>query len=93
MPPEGVVVHKVYLTTHKSTEDAEAACGVSVSDISYFYTIDPKDLFGCKLCWRRGCAPWARADTEAGDSDDSPFEVQSGESSSSSDESPSVTPK
>ena len=69
MPPEGVVVHRVYRTAHKSTEDCEAACGIATSDVTFEYTIDPADLFKCKLCWRPGCAPWVRLQTEAAASD------------------------
>ena len=69
MPPEGVIVHKGYRTAHKATEDGEAACGLAVSDISYEFTVDPADLFGCKLCWRLGCAPWVQSQTDVADSE------------------------
>ena len=70
MPPEGVVIHKIYRTAHKATEVCEAFCGIAVSDISYEFSIDPDDLIDCKLCWRPGCAPWVQAQTDVADSDD-----------------------
>ena len=70
MPPEGVVIHKVYKTAHKATEDCEAACGLTVRDLLFDYSIDVADLYGCKLCWRPGCSPWLPLQTESASSDE-----------------------
>ena len=72
MPPEGVIVHKIHKTAHKvmgTLGECEAACGITVRDLVYDYTIDPEDLFECKLCWRPGCAPWAPTQTEVASSE------------------------
>ena len=72
MPPEGVIVHKIHKTAHKvigTLGECEAACGITVRDLVYDYTIDPEDLFECKLCWRAGCAPWAPTMTEVASSE------------------------
>ena len=70
MPPEGVLIHKVYRTAHRSTDDCEAACGVTVREMMFDYTLDQLDLFDCKLCWRAGCPPWLPMQTESAGSDE-----------------------
>ena len=70
MPPEGVMIHLVHKTAHKATEDAGAACGVTVTDLSYDFSIDVDDLYECKLCWRNGCAPWVRCQTDVPSSEE-----------------------
>ena len=69
MPVEGVVIHNVYRTVHRATEDCGSCCGVKTNDISFSYTVDRDELEGCKLCWRSGCAPWERAPTEPAESE------------------------
>ena len=52
MPEEWVLIHKVYKTVHKATEDCDAASGIKVNGINYYFSVDVADLTGCKLCWR-----------------------------------------
>ena len=73
MPPEGVVIHKIYKTAHKASEDCVAVCGVASSDLMFESSIDVNDLHGCKLCWRQGCAPWFQAQTEIASSEEGEF--------------------
>ena len=89
MPEEGVLIHKVYKTVHKATEECDAACGIKVVGINYYFTSDLDDLAGCKLCWRAGCAPWHQAPTEPAGS------VDSSSNSESEDDgfSPPATPQ
>ena len=75
MPPEGVLIHKVYRTAHRSTDECEAACGVTVRELMFEYTLDQLDLYDCKLCWRAGCPPWLPMQTEsaAGSDEEGPM--------------------
>ena len=73
MPPEGVVIHKIYKTAHKASEDCVAVCGVASGDLMFEFSIDVNDLHGCKLCWRQGCAPWAQAQTDIASSEEGGF--------------------
>ena len=83
MPAEGVLIHSVYRTVHRASEDCAARCGVTVNDRMFTYSLDVDELFGCRLCWRPGCAPWERTATVPAlsvrsDSEDEAAEVDPG---------------
>jgi hypothetical protein len=77
MPEEGVLIHKVYKTVHRSTDECQACCGIKANGVNYYYTTDFDDLSGGKLCWRAGCAPWHQAPTEPACSVDSSSDSES----------------
>jgi len=77
MPLEGVLIHNVYKTAHKATEELGAACGVRTSGLCFTYSVSCDDLSECQLCWRLGCAPWIQAQTELGDDASIHSELQS----------------
>ena len=85
MPDGGVQIHKVYRTAHRATEDGGAACGVSIRSLTFDFSVDLDDLEGCKLCWRSGCAPWMRRQTDAAGSEPDLPESPSGAGSSDDD--------
>jgi len=67
MPAEGVLIHNVYKTAHKATEELGAACGVRTNGLCFDFSDSSDELSECQLCWRIGCAPWLQAQTELGD--------------------------
>ena len=69
MPEGGVAIHKVYKTAHRASDDGGAACGVATRSLTFNFSVDLDDLEGCKLCWRSGCAPWVRRQTDAAGSE------------------------
>jgi hypothetical protein len=71
IPDEGILIHKVYGTVHRATDECHAACGIRTSDLTFTFTTDKNDLEGCKLCWRSGCAPWEQASAVVASSDSS----------------------
>ena len=80
MPPEGVIIHKIYRTVHRVTDECGAACGIKTNDLMFDFTVDKADLEGCKLCWRAGCAPWEQAGSEKSSSASSASETEKAES-------------
>ena len=94
MPTDGVLIHKVYKTVHRATEDCDATCGIKVNNVNYYFSVDAGDLTGCKLCWRSGCAPWHLAATEAVGSERAPSDSEHEDNDAVADlfRSPAATP-
>ena len=63
------MIHKVYKTAHRASDEGGAACGVATKSLTFNFSVDDDDLEGCKLCWRSGCAPWVRRQTDAAGSE------------------------
>ena len=59
----------MYKTAHRASDEGGAACGVATKPLTFNFTVDLDDLEGCKLCWRSGCAPWVRRQTDAAGSE------------------------
>ena len=63
-PEEGIVLNKQNGVAHKAGKDCKPACGTRLSEKNQETHLSPEAMIGMSLCWRRGCAPWQRANAD-----------------------------
>ena len=61
-PEGGIILNKFTGVAHKACKECKPVCGTRLSEKNQEMHLSPEAMVGMSLCWRRGCAPWERAE-------------------------------